>query len=337
MQTLTLLYGLPGSGKSSYALDGKENSENTVILNRDTIGGSIKDLIPRVRRLLEEGKSVVLDNTHLTAESRAPFVELAQSLEIPVHCTVIDTPLEICQINVLRRMWATHGEIFQKGKMGEARAGREPGSAKQNDPQAYAPVVLYAARKKAQPPTLMEGFDSIKTVSGHKPSWPAAAYPNKALFLDIDGTLRASEHLPHKYPTDPSEVTLLHDAAAMKAVLKRYASQGYILIGVSNQSGIAKGTITEAQADACFAQTRKLLGLREAAMPIFYCPHQSTPPSCYCRKPQSGMLVEACELYGINPATSLMVGDMKTDETAAQRMGIPFLYADKFWAQELKK
>ncbi len=323
MQSLTLLYGLPGAGKSSYALDGKENSENTSILNRDTIGGSIKDLVPRVRRLLEEGKSVVLDNTHLTAESRAPFLELAQSLEIPVHCTVIDTPLEICQINVLRRMWAAHSEIFQKGKMGDA--------------QAYAPVVLYAARKKAQPPTLMEGFDSIKTVSGHKPSWPAAAYPNKALFLDIDGTLRASEHLPHKYPTDPAEVTLLHDAEAMKAVLKRYASQGYILIGVSNQSGISKGTLTEAKADACFAQTRKLLGLREAAMPIFYCPHQSAPPSCYCRKPQSGMLVEACELYGINPAASLMVGDMKTDETAAQRMGIPFLYADKFWAQEFSK
>ena len=321
MQTLTLLYGLPGSGKSFYALDDKENKENTVVLNRDTIGGTVKQLVPRVRQLLEEGKSVVLDNTHLTAESRTPFVELAQSLGIPVHCRVIDTPLEICQINVLRRMWAAHGEIFQKGKMG--------------DSQAYAPVVLYASRKKAQPPTPMEGFDSIKTVTGHKPSW--TGYANKALFLDIDGTLRASEHLPHKYPTSPEEVSLLHEAAQMKAVLKRYASQGYILIGVSNQSGIAKGTITQAQADACFAQTRKLLGFSEAAFPIFYCPHQSAPPSCYCRKPQSGMLVEACEMYSINPAASLMVGDMKTDETAAQRMGIPFLYADKFWAQEFSK
>ena len=320
--TLTLLYGLPGAGKSTYALDDKENRENTEVLSRDAVGGTLKDLVPRVRRLLEEGKSVILDNTHLTAESRAPFIELAQSLAVPVHCTVIDTPMEACQIHVLRRMWANHGQIFHCGKRG--------------DSQAFAPVTLYAARKKAERPTKAEGFTSIVSLPAVIPTWPKERYPKKALFLDIDGTLRASEHLPHKYPTDPAEVIPLHDPRRMRAVLQCFKAEGYILVGVSNQSGIAKGTLTTAQADACFAQTRELLGYSAEDMPILYCPHQAAPPSCYCRKPQAGMFVEACERYGINPTASLMVGDMKTDETAAGRMGISFKYADKFWTQEFK-
>ncbi len=320
-QTLTLLYGLPGAGKSTYAHPPQE--VDTVVISRDVIGGTVKQLVPRVRRLLEEGKSVVLDNTHLTAESRAPFVELAQSLSIPVHCTVIDTPMETCQINVLRRMWAIHGQCFHTGKKGDA--------------QAYAPVTLYVGRKKAEPPTVMEGFDSINILPAVVPAWPKEHYSGKALFLDIDGTLRASEQLPHKYPTTPAEVTLLHEPTKMRAVLERFKADGYILIGVSNQSGVAKGTLTATAVEACFEKTRALLGYSATEFPILYCPHAAAPPSCYCRKPQAGMFVEACERFRIHPASSLMVGDMKTDETAATRIGIPFQYAEKFWAQELKK
>jgi histidinol-phosphate phosphatase family protein len=198
-------------------------------------------------------------------------------------------------------------------------------------------VTLFASRKKAEPPALTEGFTSIRSLPGPAPNWDTAVYTHKALFLDIDGTLRASEHLPYKFPTKPEEVTPLHDAAKMRAVLEHYRSEGWLLVGVSNQSGVAKGTLTAAEVEACFDATRELFGLGPDQMPILYCPHRSAPPSCYCRKPQSGLLVEACERYKINPCASLMVGDMKTDETAAGRMGISFLYTDKFWAQKLRK
>jgi D-glycero-D-manno-heptose 1,7-bisphosphate phosphatase len=320
-QSITLLYGLPGAGKSTYAHPPAD--ENSVVVCRDVIGGTIKDLVPRVAKLLDKGKSVVLDNTHLTAESRAPFVALAQTKGVPIHVILIDTPLEICQINVLRRMWANHGDFFHCGKKADA--------------QAYAPVTLFAARKKAEPPSLTEGFTSIRSVPGPTPTWDPAAYPNKALFLDIDGTLRASEHLPYKFPTKPEDVTPLHDATKMRAVLEHYRSEGWLLVGVSNQSGVAKGILTAAEAEACFDATRVLFGLSAGDFPILYCPHRAAPPTCYCRKPQSGLLVEACERYKINPWASLMVGDMKTDETAAGRMGISFLYTDKFWAKKLAK
>jgi D-glycero-D-manno-heptose 1,7-bisphosphate phosphatase len=322
-QSITLLYGFPGAGKSTYAHPPADSGADagTVVLSRDVIGGTIKDLVPRVGKLLEKGKSVVLDNTHLTAESRAPFVALAEAKGIPIHVIHIDTPLETCMIHVLRRMWATHGQVFHCGKKG--------------DPQAYAPVALFAARKKAEPPMMTEGFTSIHHKPGPAPAWDPALYPHKALFLDIDGTLRASEHLPYKFPTKPEEVAPLHNKAKMRAVLEHYRDEGWLLVGVSNQSGVAKGTLSVAEADTCFSATRELFGLSASDFPILYCPHRAAPPSCYCRKPQSGLLVEACERYKINPRASLMVGDMKTDETAATRMGVPFLYADKFWAKKL--
>ena len=103
----------------------------------------------------------------------------------------------------------------------------------------------------------------------------------------------------------------LHDAGLMKAVLDRYRSEGYLLVGISNQSGIAKGILSEADAKACFEATRVLFGYGEGDFPILYCPHRAAPPVCYCRKPQSGMLVEACERWHIQPSASLMIGDMK--------------------------
>jgi histidinol phosphatase-like enzyme len=51
-------------------------------------------------------------------------------------------------------------------------------------------------------------------------SWDKKVYKNKALFLDIDGTLRITEHLPNKYPTHPDEVQLIHPAAQMRATLE---------------------------------------------------------------------------------------------------------------------
>jgi D-glycero-D-manno-heptose 1,7-bisphosphate phosphatase len=321
--SITMLYGLPGSGKSTLASNYAQ--EGYIVINRDTLGGTIASLVPRVKALLTEGKPVLLDNTHLTKESRTPFLALAQEMGVPIHIRILDTSMEDCQINVLRRMYEHHGQIFPCGKKGDA--------------QAFAPVVLFNARKKAQEPDMAEGFTSVQNVLSVQPIalWSALKYMNKALFLDIDGTLRATEHLANKYPTRTEEVVALYDVALMKTVLDRYRSEGYLLVGISNQSGIAKGVLSEADAKACFEATRALFGYGEGDFPILYCPHRAAPPVCYCRKPQSGLFVEACERWHIQPSASLMIGDMKTDETAARRMDIPFKNSEKFWKDEFAK
>ena len=189
---------------------------------------------------------------------------------------------------------------------------------------------IVKAKKELEEPVITEGFTKliIKKVSDIK--WNGE-FVNKALFLDIDGTLRKTEHLPYKYPTDVTQVELLFDTEKIRDRLDEYIADGYQLIGVSNQSGITKGTITEEVAKECFSRVRELLGYSEQEFPINYCPHRAAPITCFCRKPQSGMGVDAIMKYKLNPEECLMVGDMTSDTTFATRLRIPFITATDFW------
>ena len=162
-------------------------------------------------------------------------------------------------------------------------------------------------------------------------TWDETIYTNKALFLDIDGTIRETEHLSNKYPTHPDEVKLIHPQIKMREKLEEYRQAGYQLIGVSNQSGIAKGIVTVEQADEIFERTRSLLGYTETEFPILYCPHRAAPISCFCRKPQTGMAMECIMKQKINPEKSIMVGDMKTDEGMSNRLKIKYYDVKAFW------
>jgi D-glycero-D-manno-heptose 1,7-bisphosphate phosphatase len=304
-QTLYMMVGFPASGKTTIA-----KTYDLPILSRDVEGGSCAALLPKLEALFKEGKSVVLDNTNLTKEARAPFISLAKKHGIQVHAVYIENTIEDCQVNALVRMWQTRGRLYLSAGGGNPL----PISA------------LFVARKNFEKPTVAEGFDRII-----KPlPYNACFIGSKALFLDIDGTIRRSEHLPYKYPTNPEEVELIRPATTLRQTIDAYRSQGYRIIGVSNQSGIAKGTLTEADAEACFERTRSLLGYTAEEFPIMYCPHRSAPITCYCRKPQSGLFVKAALEYGLDIATSIMVGDLKTDETAAQRLGMRFIHASDF-------
>jgi HAD superfamily hydrolase (TIGR01662 family) len=191
---------------------------------------------------------------------------------------------------------------------------------------------LFAARKNFEAPSDAEGWTYIKKIKVPSPEFKAEdGYVNKALFLDIDGTIRETDDLENKYPVSPAECRLIKDRAQMRKKLDKYIAEGYQLIGVSNQSGVSKGILTEETADACFNKTRELLGYTDEEFPILYCPHRSVPISCYCRKPQSGMGVWAIENYNLAPSKCIMVGDRGTDRTFAERLGIKFTEASKFW------
>jgi D-glycero-D-manno-heptose 1,7-bisphosphate phosphatase len=295
---LFILVGFPGSGKSTIAKKYAEDYE-AVIVSRDTIGGTVASLYPIIQKHLADNKNVIVDNLHLTIESRAPYFAIAKKYGATIHAIYLKSTIENCQINIIRR--------------------------KTQPP--IPPVVLFSARKNLQEPTLDEGFTAIFLPKAYVASWTDK--PHKAIFLDIDGTLRASDHLPNKYPTVPEQVELIKSKEILRAVIDRYVAEGYILVGVSNQSGIAKGTLTAADAKACFDRTLELLGLD---FPVLFCPHKSSPITCYCRKPQSGLFIQAAEKYGINISESTMIGDLKTDETAAERLGMKFIYADKAFA-----
>ena len=113
---------------------------------------------------------------------------------------------------------------------------------------------------------------------------------------------------------------------------RRYRDAGFRLLGISNQSGVAAGHLTEEAALACIARTNALLGVDIEAE---ICPHPAgRAPACYCRKPMPGIGVLFIERYQLDPARCLMVGDLDTDRGFAEAAGFRFVHADDFFSPD---
>lgn len=140
--------------------------------------------------------------------------------------------------------------------------------------------------------------------------------PRPALFIDRDGTLIADAH----YLSDARKVQLL--ATAVDAVRVANAAQIPVVI-VTNQSGIARGLITDAQYAAVRDRTVSLLAAGGAqVLATYHCPHwpDVTGP-CDCRKPLLGMYRDAARDHGLDLATSAFIGDRWRDAQPALATG----------------
>jgi histidinol-phosphate phosphatase family protein len=152
---------------------------------------------------------------------------------------------------------------------------------------------------------------------------PAAGRP--AVFLDKDGTL--VEDVP--YNVDPALLRFTEQALPALRLLQQ---QGYPLIIISNQPGIAHGYFDQAAldrlADALTARLREQ-GITLAG--FYACPHappEPGEPGCSCRKPQPGLLRRAALDHGIDLTRSWMVGDILNDVEAGRRAGCKTVLMD---------
>lgn len=137
-----------------------------------------------------------------------------------------------------------------------------------------------------------------------------------ALFIDRDGTLIADAH----YLADASRVALL--PTAVEAVRAANAADVPVII-VTNQSGIARGLITEAQYAATRDRTVALLAQEDArVLATYHCPHwPDVSGPCDCRKPGLGMYREAARDHGLDLARSAFIGDRWRDVQPALAVG----------------
>ena len=140
-----------------------------------------------------------------------------------------------------------------------------------------------------------------------------------AVFVDKDGTL--VDDVP--YNTDPA---LLRFKPAAAEALAALAAEGFALLVVTHQSGLARGYFTRTQfarlQAALEQQLRDMAGV--ALLDFLVCPHAPGPdggPSCLCRKPAPGLLVRAARRHGIDLARSWMVGHTLDDVEAGHRAG----------------
>ena len=318
MTEILMLCGYQGCGKSTYI---KQNYPNNPIIISNDILGNKKKSLEELEKVLSnkenDNKQIIIDNTNITSDVRKEFLNVINKYGRKCALTIFQSTIEDCQVRVLHRQYERYQTIF---------FDRIPEDIK--DPGIFPIAALFSARKQYQKPVLEEGFIRIDTVIPVPLDF--SDYPNKAVFFDIDGTLRQTEHLKNKYPTKPDEVILLRPKSFMNEIIGQYRKMGYKFFGVSNQSGIAKGIITAEECDRCMDKVKELLEFDD--LEIKYCPHQSVPITCYCRKPQSGIGMYFIEKYKVDPKKSIMVGDMTTDKSFATRLGMTFIYSDKFFS-----
>jgi HAD superfamily hydrolase (TIGR01662 family) len=194
------------------------------------------------------------------------------------------------------------------------------------DPNLPPPAALARYAASFEPPSVDEGFASITEVPFVREPGSALTGTQKALLLDVDGTLRTTKS-GALYPVTPDDIEILPNR---QAVLERYVADGWQLFLVSNQSGIASGNLTTEDAEACFQRTVQALGVPVQA--VRYCPHPAFPVGCFCRKPLPGMGVALMREFALSRERSIMVGDLPSDAEFAKALGVRYVDANEFFA-----
>jgi len=148
------------------------------------------------------------------------------------------------------------------------------------------------------------------------------AQPVSAIFLDRDGTL----NVDHGYVHEIDDFQFID--GVIDACLK-LKEMGFLLVLVTNQSGIARGKFTEEQFMTLTEWMDWSLADRGVDLDgIYFCPHhpegsvKEFTQVCDCRKPLPGMLLTAREELNIDMASSYMIGDKLEDMQAAAAAGV---------------
>ncbi len=136
-----------------------------------------------------------------------------------------------------------------------------------------------------------------------------------AIFLDRDGTLNVDSGYVHKI----EDWQWLEHA---KEALKAFKLAGYVLIVVTNQSGIARGFYDEGAVLKLHDFVNGQLKTLDCELIFYYCPHHpDISGPCECRKPLPQMLFQAASDHNIDLAKSWMIGDMQRDIEAGKAAG----------------
>ena len=144
---------------------------------------------------------------------------------------------------------------------------------------------------------------------------------NKAIFIDKDGTL--IQDVP--FNVDPDLIEL--EEYALESLYK-LQQQGYDLVIVSNQPGVARGYFKEEDLEKVEKKIKNILSEKNISLTgFYYCPH-SEEQGCECRKPKPGLLLKAAKDLEIDLSRSWMIGDILNDVEAGKRSGCKTVLID---------
>jgi D-glycero-D-manno-heptose 1,7-bisphosphate phosphatase len=104
--------------------------------------------------------------------------------------------------------------------------------------------------------------------------------------------------------------------------IRRLNDEGWLVIVVTNQRGIARGSMTASDVEAIHERAQRELHEAGAHVDAFYyCPH-GDDDRCTCRKPQPGLILRAAQDWNVDLASSFLIGDDERDVEAARRAGV---------------
>jgi D-glycero-D-manno-heptose 1,7-bisphosphate phosphatase len=139
---------------------------------------------------------------------------------------------------------------------------------------------------------------------------------NKAVFLDRDGVINVERGYTHRI----EDFVILPDVVEY---LQLFMEKGYLLIVISNQSGVAKELYSQEDVEVVHSfLTNELTKSNIKLSEIYYCIHHPDVSNCICRKPDSLFVEKALARFDIDPSLSYFIGDKERDVEAAEKAGV---------------
>lgn len=148
----------------------------------------------------------------------------------------------------------------------------------------------------------------------------------RAVFLDRDGVINRAVVRDGK-PYPPARVEELEVLPGVAAALQRLKTAGYLLIVVTNQPDVARGTQSRAAVEAIHTRLASILPIDE-----FRACYHDDDDACACRKPKPGLILDSARAHGVDLHASVMVGDRWRDVEAGEQAGCATVFLDHGYA-----
>jgi len=140
----------------------------------------------------------------------------------------------------------------------------------------------------------------------------------QALFIDRDGVINIDRG--HVFLKEDFEFT-----EGIFELCRKYIDDGYLIIVITNQAGIAKGYYTEDDFEKLTDWMVEQFSKKGITITkVYHCPHHpDIDGPCDCRKPEPGMILQAVKDFDLDIKECILIGDKETDLEAGRRAGIP--------------
>ena len=153
---------------------------------------------------------------------------------------------------------------------------------------------------------------------------------NRAVFLDRDGVINQAQ-VREGLPFSPADITEFFWVEPIKDVTRELKSLGYLLFCVTNQPDVGRGLQSRAVVESFHTAILAELPLEK----IYTCYHDDSD-NCSCRKPRSGLIVDAQREYGLNLAASWLIGDRWKDIDAGTAAGCKTVFLEYGYDEKLR-